>query len=1292
MRMRGTGTTPRHLVERGRPAARRRLSLATVLAILASFLIAATGTQPARADQAPGEDAAVWQVGWKWVYATTFRYSAPDATATLNETVTATVAELTTFAGQPAYRVTLSGTVNNGSGSASGQNLTIEGGSVSGHRYIRRSDLALLQERQIQHIEGCAGPFCAVGVTADVDLTLNPTPSWRQHDFPLNSGDSWQVAETIDYNGSFSYDAGSIGGSGSDTLNGSIPFNATAHVSNQTITAAGGSVATKFVNASSGDSVSQQWWSQGHRNDAKDYLKLPLDDATLEITRTLSSATIPPPANTVSQAMSDSRTCAGDSVTISGTLSSAASGVPVSVVLDRSQIGAGLTTVNTTTGANGAYSATLTVPAQSDGLQKNGSRANWGVLVSAPSAGAYNVKTLVVTPQNCSSIAYTGATSGAQYGSATVSAQLTDEASPSGAANRQVTFTLSGGASVNATTNASGVATATMPVGNPPRNAMITASFAGASDLTAASTQTGFEVTVADSQTSVSPSASTVVIGDSVTFTADVDAVGSAPVVPGGTVQFFVDGAEFATPVVLDANGTATSAALATGPIGLGAHTVHAVYSGDGNFAGSTSPTESFLVREPLLPTTTTQSVTPGSAVSGQTVTLSADVAPSSGSAPVTGSVTFKDGATVLGTVGLDGSGNASLDVSAFAVGNHSITAAYSGDDVYEPSVSAPDALTVARASSDLGLVSADDSTVSGEAVNLTADIAAVAPGAGVPTGAVQLLVDGSPVGDPVELSGGVAVLDPLSSLGAGDHTLAVSYPGDANFLPSTASLTQHVTRADTASVVTVTPSPSAEEQPTTITATVAAVAPGSGSPTGTVVFTANGDVIGAAPLSGGQASIEIETLTPGAYVIGASYAGDTDYHGSQSDPVSHTVLEGAAVVATTTEVTSSLNPSTYGQLITFTATVAADDESIPTGAVQFSVDGADFGDPVELDSDGVAVSPTLASPDPGDHTVIAAYLPPASYAASGATLTQTVAGAGVEVTLTSTDDDSEVGQGVTFTATIASLQEGTGTPTGFVQFRVDGDPLGDAVEVEDGEATSTSVTDLAPGTHVVTALYSGDIHFVPGSATLSQDVQKMATTTTLTASDTSTTYGDAVELTATVTPAGNDLGSPVGTVTFTDGGTTLATVPVSADGGSATATISRSDLGAGEHVIVAEYSGTAAFAASSSEPVTVTVAKRPTTLHADAALIRINPLLGVNVGTMRATLTTSEGPFAGQQVVFTNGATTVCTGTTDASGLAKCSAPLVQYLSLILAGGFTATYAGDANHLGSTDRGTVIK
>ena len=68
------------------------------------------------------------------------------------------------------------------------------------------------------------------------------------------------------------------------------------------------------------------------------------------------------------------------------------------------------TQVTSTTTTNGTVPtrATIQAPSENDGLSKNGARASWGVKVTAGSARA--ARTLVVTPKNCTTLAYTGVT------------------------------------------------------------------------------------------------------------------------------------------------------------------------------------------------------------------------------------------------------------------------------------------------------------------------------------------------------------------------------------------------------------------------------------------------------------------------------------------------------------------------------------------------------------------------------------------------------------------------------------------------------------------------------------------------------------------------------------------------------------------------------------------------------------------------------------------------------------------------------------------------------------------
>jgi hypothetical protein len=86
-------------------------------------------------------------------------------------------------------------------------------------------------------------------------------------------------------------------------------------------------------------------------------------------------------------------------------------------------------------------------------------------------------------------------------------------------------------------------------------------------------------------------------------------------------------------------------------------------------------------------------------------------------------------------------------------------------------------------------------------------------------------------------------------------------------------------------------------------------------------------------------------------------------------------------------------------------------------------------------------------------------------------------------------------GQVLTFTATVTSQIPGTGTPTGAVQFQVDGQSLGSPVFVNGGKATSLGIA-LATGSHTVTVSYvNSDGNFVDSSASLAGDQQVNALT-----------------------------------------------------------------------------------------------------------------------------------------------------------------------------------------------------
>jgi len=152
--------------------------------------------------------------------------------------------------------------------------------------------------------------------------------------------------------------------------------------------------------------------------------------------------------------------------------------------------------------------------------------------------------------------------------------------------------------------------------------------------------------------------------------------------------------------------------------------------------------------------------------------------------------------------------------------------------------------------------------------------------------------------------------------------------------------------------------------------------------------------------------------------------------------------------------------------------------------------------------------------------------------------------------------------------------------------------------EVFSADASSTSgactvsatgaVTFTGVGTCVIDANQAGNANFTaPDQVQQTLSIAQAPTTTVLTQSPSSSSFGQPVTLTATVS-ATPGAGTPTGTVTFTDGTTTLGTVPLNANGQASLTT----ELGAGPHTVVATYSGAPNFApsASSAQGSTLTV------------------------------------------------------------------------------------------------------
>jgi hypothetical protein len=286
----------------------------------------------------------------------------------------------------------------------------------------------------------------------------------------------------------------------------------------------------------------------------------------------------------------------------------------------------------------------------------------------------------------------------------------------------------------------------------------------------------------------------------------------------------------------------------------------------------------------------------------------------------------------------------------------------YLADDGWTTSAPATVTLTAPAAQNTITTVTTSDgTTVFGEPVTFTATVTPVSPGS-IPTGTVTFFetTNGTTLGSVALNASGMATLT-SSALPAGLLAIQANYLGNADFNPSSGTVSQFVALGLTQTSLIGIPNPSTFGDPVTFTATVTPLAPSTGTPTGIVTFVDNtgGVLLGTTSLGPtGQAVLTTNTLSSGVRIIQATY---TPGAGSGYAASAGTHVQTVQSWPTSILFTASPAPSLLGQPVTLTVTVSAiGSPLIPTGTVTFS-----FSDPstgttivlgtVGLDASGVA-------------------------------------------------------------------------------------------------------------------------------------------------------------------------------------------------------------------------------------------------------------------------------------------------------------------------------------------------
>ncbi len=711
-----------------------------------------------------------------------------------------------------------------------------------------------------------------------------------------------------------------------------------------------------------------------------------------------------------------------------------------------------------------------------------------------------------------------------------------------GQPNPTLTYTLSGlvngeNATSAGITGAPDLATpalADSPAGQYPITVTDAGTLAAANyDFPAADFETGtLTVTQGTVAVGVSSSLQSSTYGQSVSFTVTVTGGGPAP---SGTVRFVVDGSDLGGAITLS-GGSATSPS--TTLLSAGSHMVVAEYPGDPNYAADTGSYTQFVSPAALSIVPDNLSRAVGRPNPVLAYTLSGFVnGENAASAGITG-------APDLATPPLAGAPAGPYpitvtDAGTLAAANYDFPAAD-----FETGT-----LTVTQGAVTVAVSSSLRSSTYGQSVSFTVTVTGGGP---APTGTVQFVVDGSDLGGAITLSGGSATSPSATLLSAGSHMVVAEYSGDTNYMANTGNDTQ-VVNPDPVSIV-----------PNNLSRTLGQTNP-------TLTYTLSGFVNGENAASAGitgapDLATPASTDSPaGRYPITVTDAGtlaaaNYDFPAADYETGTLTVTQGTVTVG----VSSSLRSSTYGQSVSFTVTVTGGGPA-PSGTVQFVVDGSDLGGAITL-AGGSSTSPSTTLLSAGSHMVAAVYSGDPNYMGNTGNYTQVVNPASVSI-LPNNLSRTPGQPNPTLTYTLSGLVNGENAASAGIT----GAP----------DLATPASTDSPAGQYPITVTDAGTLaaanydfpaaDFETGTLTVKQG----AVTVGVSPSLRSSTYGQSVSFTVTVTGSGP---APSGTVQFVVDGSDLGGA-ITLSGGSATSP-STTLLSAGSRMVVAEYSGDPNYAA----------------------------------------------------------------------------------------------------------------
>lgn len=692
--------------------------------------------------------------------------------------------------------------------------------------------------------------------------------------------------------------------------------------------------------------------------------------------------------------------------------------------------------------------------------------------------------------------------------------------------------------------------TSQLPLGTTYVKALYTptgSAYAGGTSATAATVNVAV-ATLTPATVTFAPAAPTA--GASVTLTATLTGWTSDA---GGTITFETSSASagpyVTTLLTCGTNGTVTAAAsvtCATTALPIGTTYVKAVYApaDTTNYAGATSATAA-SIPVVAIPTTTTLTA-PASTVQGNFVTLTANVSPS---AAPSGTVTFKDGTTSVGTCTIISSapGTCSLIVSTsswtVSTTANSLTATYAASGNYAASAASAAKVIIVTATGTATTTGVVTLSAASPILYPTSETLSATVSAG--TGTVNFMDGTTSLGTGTVTTGSASLT--LPSLAAGTHSFTAVYSGDTTHDTSTSpSATSLIVTVPTTTTLTAAAT-GFFGTPYTMTANITPAFGSASAINGGVVTFSNGTPLGSCTISGGTCYTTITTLPPGTYTVTASYAG----YSSGTITYNPSSWAGTSVTATAAPaLTVSAGPYYFGAPVTLNVSGFP---ALATGTVSF-VDGSTSLGSCSL-VNGVCSTPyTTSTLILGSHTFTGNYVgnyPSASVSQPSITVITN------PTTVAIPTAPATLAPGAAFTlTTTVSTTDGVLPSGGHVTFYDSNNSLGTATVLP---VTVSSVTTMQAtlnvagsanlmqaGTHYIIASYGG-VYSAVGSAQFGTSLSKSAKLVITSGQTVNFTvpaaavYGSNITLSATSVMTGTSTPTSV-PVTFT-GTTNICTV-----------------------------------------------------------------------------------------------------------------------------------------------------